>query len=378
MTRMTRTSKKNNLIAKTLLLLTTILILCSVIIYLYPKPFVVAWFKTQYVVRDPGVKMLLVWRRGIGERELGSRIIMVMQNLGVNVRFVCAYHGDSFYDKFIADKPALAAATMQPDFILTIDRQVPAITAAPNFLVLDQSSSNYIYRDANNKLKLINNEHYKFTGLLPAFKEIEQLKEAYETSGRDYVGFNWRPTVHRTGFKAQLPQKLFYPGGDISDDTRSKDKYIEVFRKLDQTGYFEVYGKADRWLHTPKSYRGSIPFDGVSMLKINNQAGITLIFHARDHLDTGTPTGRIFEAVGANTVVISDKNQFVIDHFGDNVLYLDVEQDAAGIFSQIDQHIQWIFTHPQQAQQMAERCYEIFMEKFTLEDQMQRLLDIAS
>jgi hypothetical protein len=370
-------SKKNILVYKSLVVVVTLIILCAVIGYLYPKPFVAAWFKKQYIVRDPGVKMLLVWRRGIGERELGSRIMIVMQNLGVNVRFVCAYQGDSLYDKFIADKPALAAAAMQPDFILTIDREVPVIAAAPNFLVLDQSSSNYIAIDLNNKPKLINPEHYKFAGLLPAFKEIDLLKEAYEANGREYVGFNWRPTVHRTNFKAQRPQKLFYPGGDISDNTRSTNKYIEVFRKLEDTGYFEVYGSPGRWLHTPKSYRGSIPFDGVSMLKINNQAGVTLIFHARDHLATATPTGRIFEAVGANTVVISDRNQFIIDNFGDNVLYIDVDQDAAGIFSQIDQHMQWIFNHPQQAQQMAERCHDIFMEKFTLEEQMLRLLEIA-
>lgn len=368
---------KINAIVKSLVLCAAILIVCVVIIYLYPKPFVIAWFKQQYVVRDSGPKMLLVWRRGIGERELGSRIMMVMKNLGVNVRFVCAYQGSSLYDKFIVDKPMLAAAIMQPDFILTIDRQVPAIAVAPNFLVLDQSSANYITTDLTNKPKLINPEHYQFKGLLPAFKEIDLLKQAYESSGKKYLGFNWRPTVQRTDFKAQLPQRLFYPGGDISDNTRSTEKYKEVFSKLDATGYFEVYGSKDRWLHTPKSYRGSIPFDGTSMLKINNKAGITLIFHARDHLNTGTPTGRIFEAVAANTVIISDRNPYVIDNFGDNVLYIDVDQDAAGIFKQIDQHMQWIFAHPVQAQQMAERCHRIFLQRFTLEEQLQRLLAIA-
>ncbi len=360
-----------------LVFIITLIILCGVIVYLYPTPFVTAWFKRQYIVKDPGVKMLLVWRRGIGERELGSRIVMVMQNLGVNVRFVSASRGDNFYDKFIVNKPELAAWAMQPDFILTIDREVPAILSAPNFLVLDQSMINYIANDASNNPKLLNPEHYNFAGLLPAFKEIDVLKRAYEANGKRYVGFNWRPTVHRTDFKAQLPQKLFYPGGDVSDDTRSKDKYREVFTQLDQTGYFEVYGTASRWLHTPKSFRGSIPFDGVSMLKINNKAGITLIFHARDHLYSGTPTGRIFEAAAANTVIISDRNQYVVDNFGDNVLYIDVEQDATKIFSQIDQHMQWIFTHPQQAQEMAEHCHQIFIQKFTLEKQMQRLLDIA-
>ncbi len=370
-------SKKLTRFCNIFLILVTILIVCVVIIYLYPKQFVVVYFKTQYSVHNSGVKMLLVWRRGIGERELGSRIMMVMKNLDVNARFVCAFNGDTIYDKFIKDKPALAASVMKPDFILTIDRDVPALPFAPNFLVLDQSSNQYIIKNVSGKPQLIHKAHYEFAGLLPAFKEIDLLKEAYESTGRKYIGFNWRPTVHRTDFKAQLPQKLFYPGGDVSDNTRSANKYKEVFIKLDQTGYFEVYGSPERWSHTPKSFRGSIPFDGVSMLKINNKAGITLIFHAHDHLNSGTPTGRIFEAAGANTVIISDRNQFIVDNFGDNVLYIDVNKNSTEIFSQIDQHMQWIFANPEQAQQMAERCHDIFLEKFTLEEQMQRLLDIA-
>jgi hypothetical protein len=370
--------KKFILIAKLLLLLVTIVVVCTVIIYLYPRPFVIAWFKYQYKVNDPKPKMLLVSGRGVGEKEQGARILIALKRLGVNAKVVRAFEKDSIYNKFIADRATLAAETMQPDFILTLERGVPSLGhIAPNYLVLDQSSGHYISMDANNQPILINSAYHDFAGLLPSFKEIDLVKKAYETNGSAYVGFNWIPTVQRTDFKAQLPQKLFYPGGDISDNTRSKAKYMDVFKKLDQTGYFEVYGRPDRWLHTPKSFRGSIPFDGKSMLKLNNKAGITLIFHAKDHLDHGIPTGRIFEAASANTVIISDRNQYIIDNFGDNVLYVDVEQDAAGIFAQIDQHMQWIFAHPDQARQMAERCHMIFLQHFTLEEQMQRLLAIA-
>jgi hypothetical protein len=358
--------------------LLTILVLCVVTVYLYPKPFVIAWFKQQYRVSNSKPKMLLVSRSGVGEKEQGARILIALKRLGINARVVRAFEKGSIYNRFIPDRALLAAETMQPDFILTLERGVPPLShIAPNYLVLDQSSNNYIQLDANNNPTLINPAHYEFASLLPSFKEIDLVKKAYEANGRTYTGFNWIPTVQRTVFKAQIPEKLFYPGGDISDDTRSKQKYIDVFKKLDQTGYFEVYGRADRWRHTPKSFRGSIPFDGKSMLKINNKAGVTLILHAKDHLDHGIPTGRIFEAASANTVIISDRNQYVIDNFGDNVLYIDVTQDAPAIFSQIDQHMQWIFTHQQQARQMAERCHAIFMQQFTLEQQLQQLLAIA-
>lgn len=375
---MTRMSKKNVVIAPLLVFFITLIILCIVIIYLYPKPFVTAWFKHHYKVSDSKPKMLLVSRRGIGEKEQGARILIALKRLGVNARVVRAFEKDSIYTKYIPDRATLAAETMQPDFILTLERDVPSLRhIAPNYLVLDQSIGHYIEMDPDGQPILINPVHYDFAGLLPSFKEIDLVKKAYELSGYFYIGFNWIPTVQRTDFKSKRPQKLFYPGGDVSDNTRSQDKYMDVFKRLDKTGYFEVYGKPERWRHTPRSFRGSIPFDGKSMLKINNNAGVTLIFHARDHLDNGIPTGRIFEAASANTVIISDRNQYVIDNFGDNVLYIDVDQSAAEIFSQIDQHMQWIFNNPLQAQQMAERCHEIFLQRFTLEEQMQRLLDIA-
>lgn len=334
-------------------------------------------FKMQYVVFTNKPKMLLVWRRGLGERECAERILKVMPKLGVKVKLVSAYRDIQTLDRYLSNKPEMAAATMRPDFILTIDREVPPIMSAPNYIILDQSINKYIHKDQNGKNVFIEDFHYNFSGLLPAFKDIDLLRTVYERNGSKFNGFNWTPTVHATNYVAQKPQFLCYPGGDLSDNTRSKDKYKQIFTLLDKTGYFAVYGYKERWQFISNSYRGFIPLDGVSLLDTQNKAGVTLVLHAEDHLTSGTPTGRIFEAVAANTVVIADRNQFILDNFADNVLYIDVDQDATEIFRQIDRHMQWIFTHPEAAQKMAARCHAIFLEKFTLEQQMQRLLALA-
>lgn len=354
-------------------------IVIAVTIYLtidYSAATIFAW---KYRVFNSKPKMLLVWKNGLGERELGARIMLVMPKLGVNVKFVRdnPWVHETFFDRHVADHAERAAKAMQPDFILTIDRTIaPLPHTAPNYLVLDQGPATYIAQDGS-KAEFINPMHYEFTGLLPAFKEIDLLKTVYEASGKPYQGFRWAPTVHSNNYKFQGAHSVFYPGGACMDETRNSDKYKQMFSLLDQTGYMEIYGWKNRWLHTPNSYKGFIPTDGVSILKINNAAGISLVLHAHEHFASATPTGRIFEAAAANTVIISDRHPFVVENFGDNVLYIDVSQDAQGMFKQIDEHVQWIKTHPAEAQHMAERCHEIFLKKFTLEEQMQRLLDLA-
>lgn len=356
------------------------IIVAAVILFLTMDYYLPVLFGLKYKIFNNNPKMLLVWRNGLGERELGARIIKIMPTLGVNIKFVRSKQGlsDTIFDRHVHNHAEIAANYMQPDLILTIDRELPPMPQAPNFVVLDQGVSTYIGKNADNKDAFLRPYHYEFTGLLPAFKEIELLKEVYEANGKPFYGFNWRPTVHRTAYKYQANNRLFYAGGVLTGPVRQSQRYKDIFKLLDQTGYLDIYGAPDRWQHTPNSIRGFVPIDGESLLKVNNQCGVSLILHDHEHLHSGTPTGRIFESAASNTVIISDRNKFVIENFGDNVLYLDVDQDGHGIFKQIDQHMQWINEHPEQARQMAERCHAIFLEKFTLEEQMQKLIDLAA
>lgn len=358
---------------------TTSFIVIAVTLYLtvdYYAPIMFAW---TYKVFNHKPKMLLVWRNGLGEREFGARMMLLMPKLGVNVKFIRAKHEarDTFFERHVADRPERAVKAMRPDFILTIDRAIPPLHDAPNYLVLDQGSVTYFQKDTNDNYVFADPFHYEFAGLLPVFADLDLLKSVYEANGAPYRGFRWFFTVQSNDYKFSGAKKLFYPGGACMDDTRNSDKYKQMFALLDKTGYMEIYGWADRWQHTPNSYKGFIPIDGVSIIKVNNAAGVSLVLHDNEHFSSATPTGRIFEAAAANTVIISDRHPFVLENFGDNILYVDVTQDAQGIFKQIDDHMQWIIQHPAETQRMAERCHAIFLEKFTLEDQMQRLLDLA-
>lgn len=356
----------------------TLSIVVAATLYLYPNLYAPQVFAGQYRIYNHKPKMLVVWREGLGERELGQRILKLMPNMGVNVRFVTA-DGGNVTNKIaskVANRARIAASAMQPDMILVIDRAIPPIPGFANYVVMDQSAKTYITTE-DGKPTFIKPYHYDFTGMFPTFPEIALLKEVVESRGKKFRGFNWRPTVNKNALTPQEPTRLFFPGGSLQDSTRNSTKYKQVYQLLDQAGYFEVYGWPDRLAQLKNSYRGFIPIDGESLITINNRAGVSLILHAEDHLYSATPTGRIFESAAANTVLISDKHSFIMEHFGDNVLYMDVDVDAQTMFEQIDKHMQWIYAHPNEAKAMAQRCHDIFMEKFSLEGLMQRVVNLG-
>ncbi|MDR0678755.1 MAG: hypothetical protein LBF24_00680, partial [Puniceicoccales bacterium] len=59
--------------------------------------------------------------------------------------------------------------------------------------------------------------------------------------------------------------------------------------------------------------------------------------------------------------------------FGDSVLYVDQENEPEEMFRQIDGHMKWILTHPKEAVVLARRSHRIFVEKFPLEREVDRL-----
>lgn len=350
-------------------------VVIAVILYLFPQIYIPYVFAAKYLTITKKQKILVVWRNGLGEREVGARIIKTLPKLGVNAKFVTARNdrNRTIYDRYILEQPELAARIMQPDIVLIIDRAIKPISNFTNYIFLDQSVDTYI--EYNNEHHAFKDPIYnRFKALLPTFKEIDLLREAYEQTGAKYLGFRWYPTVYTTYYKVQTPKRLFFPAGALSDPTRSSEKYIEVFKMLDRTGYFEVYGWQKSLWFLQQSYRGFIPNDGETLLKTNNQAGMSLILHSQEHLQSATPTARIFEAIAANTIIISDKHEFVIDNFGDNILYIDVDVSAQEMFDQIERHVQWIKTNPDKAREMAQRCHDIFLEKFTMEELLQKLI----
>jgi glycosyltransferase involved in cell wall biosynthesis len=182
------------------------------------------------------------------------------------------------------------------------------------------------------------------------------------------------PSVYATNFIPLEYKKLFYCG-DNSDNLRNSPKYKVIMSELEKKGYFQVFGPPDRWQYLTNAYKGFVASDGVALLKKMQDNGISLILHSKENLRDSIPTGRIFEAAAASTVIISDANKFIKDEFGNCVLYIDVKKPAYDIVAQIDTHMSWIKSHPEQARAKAKCAHEKFRQKFLLET---LLVNIAS
>ncbi len=174
-----------------------------------------------------------------------------------------------------------------------------------------------------------------------------------------YCGMNWEKTVHGT------------------------NRHEGLFKLLDRTGKVKFFGPESvpawgglRPWEGYNCYVGSIPFDGFSILKEINKCGICLVLSSDIHRRAGSATNRTYEACAAGAVIISDDNEFMMRNFKDAALFITYNKNnPRDTFQQIMKKYEWIVDHPEQALELARRAQQIFIEKYSLDVQMNKLVD---
>ncbi|MFN5747513.1 MAG: glycosyltransferase, partial [Pseudanabaena sp.] len=144
-------------------------------------------------------------------------------------------------------------------------------------------------------------------------------------------------------------------------------RFKELFKQLDDQNFMEVYGLASKWRYLKKSYKMSLPFDGVSVLNTLRDAGVGLCLHKPEHCEAETPSMRIFEIIASGAIAICGEHKFIRTAFGDNVLYIDTNASITDQVKQISDHIDWIKNNQEKALEMSRIAHDIFSEKYTLE-----------
>ena len=165
-------------------------------------------------------------------------------------------------------------------------------------------------------------------------------------------------------------QKLFYIGINWEAINGGKSRHQDVLKRLDQTGLMRIYGPTifqdvQVWKGY-KSYVREIPFDGVSMLQEISKAGIALVLSSQAHKNSELMSNRLFESVAAGALVICDENKFASRFFGDSLLYIDSRCSVEKIFEDIQSHLAWVKTNPEQALAKIAKAQEIIKQRFTL------------
>ncbi|MDP2193845.1 MAG: glycosyltransferase, partial [Alphaproteobacteria bacterium] len=189
-----------------------------------------------------------------------------------------------------------------------------------------------------------------------------KTKNKYQISPK----LNFYFTVSSTPYKLInfAHSTLFFCGGAWDK------RYAACLEILDSMEAFNWYG-SDK-LCGKKSYRGYC----TSIIDTIAQHGVALVLHSKHHIANEEPSLRIFEASAASALIISDKHPFIVKHFGDSVLYIDQNDSEEKIAEDIMHHYAWVKSHPTEAANMTRRSHKIFLDKFTLEDQLLRLIHV--
>jgi hypothetical protein len=309
-------------------------------------------------------KVLVVWKTGMGEHEFINRLNIAAENMGIELRV--------YQERVTWYEPLFRSVllnrirhTFKPDFAIHFDRSPVASPNIPSYLLIFNELEPFIDMDKKN------DNLSQFQGYFYCANDISLLKEYIETKGRRFNAIPLYPSCQKVDFSSSPANSddrtLFY-------SKRRPELHTDVLLNLEKEGYLSVYGKESSWPPLQSSYKGFLPSDGISLLRTMHHHGMTLIFHSPGHLKTGAPTGRIFEAAAAHTLIITDRHPFIENVFGNNVLYIDQTANSQPIYHQINSHIQWAKSHPDEAKKLADASHEIFLNNFTLEQQWDRII----
>lgn len=287
----------------------------------------------------------------VAEAELSRRLAIACENLGWQVAEV---------------HTAQEIRAFAPDFVLALHSNAPKLAGYPTYGCMWNPPSMFEGTDpfVTNILT--------YDGYLVSSPVIARwLHHLLCHTSKQYLTAPIYTSCPQTDYRPPNLDnlRLFYCGSNW-DGLR----YRELFEQLDQQPYLEVYGKPEGWTHLKHSYRGALPYDGTSVLNALHRAGVGLCLHREDHTQAAVPSMRIFEIVAAGAIAICGEHTFIREAFGDTVLYIDFDAPPDKQVAQISRHMRWIATNQDIAKSMSQRAHRIFLERFTLERLLQKLV----
>ncbi len=161
-----------------------------------------------------------------------------------------------------------------------------------------------------------------------------------------YCGVNWERGLDRSGRAQGLLDRL--------QDMQIADFYGP--EKLEEISPWEGF----------TSYKGEIPFDGVSMSQVMRDYGAVLALSSPAHMRSRTSSSRVFEGIAAGVPVISDENPHVRDHFGDTVYYFGGTTEAERAASIADA-LKRIHDAPEEARRRVQKAQELMVSSYCFE-----------
>ena len=255
----------------------------------------------------------------------------------------------------------------QPDCVLVTHEFSPKLTPFPT-LGLMWSPPAFYAEDPVRRRSILS-----LDGHLCGSRQIAQWIDDFTTGhGKRAVIHDglMLPSTPDAGPAGLLPPQLAIMYAGLHWDG---SRHGRIFRGLDRRVPLRLYGPPQAWADRGASYRGTLPFDGVSVIDAIRDAGIALCLHKAAHREANCPSLRLFEAAAAGALIITDDFDFPREWFRDSVLYVDAELPAPMVVEQIVSHVEWADRNREAANRLAHRSNELFRRYLTLESMLRPL-----
>ncbi|MBP2232916.1 hypothetical protein J2847_006251 [Azospirillum agricola] len=279
------------------------------------------------------------------ERELALRMSIALEGMGWEHRIVNSVE---------------ALEAFAPDAALCLHPQaVPKMTAIPSLGC--HWNPPVIFGD--DPVSLRNGlSHDAFLTAAPALER--QLRDSLWGTGRRFVTSPIFPSSQGWALEPALNSgsRFFYIGSNW--DGR---RFPALLQTLARHRMLALHGQEDRWKHLADAFIRSLPFDGRSVIETAHACGMGLCLHLPAHFEIGIPNMRVFELCAAGALIVADRHPFIVENFGDTVLYVDMELGEELVAEQILAHGNWARACLAAGREMAREAQAIFLKNLSLE-----------
>ncbi|MHB8285116.1 MAG: glycosyltransferase family protein [Caulobacteraceae bacterium] len=173
--------------------------------------------------------------------------------------------------------------------------------------------------------------------------------------------------------------KLFYIGINWEKISNVKGRHHDLLERLDSEDLISIYGpeifQGVRPWEGFKTYKGSIPFDGVSVLTEINRAGICLAVSSAAHKSSGIMSNRLFEGLAAGAVIIASSHPLIDKFFSDCVYVVDDRLESEELAAKVRALVLDIRADPAKALDMARRGQQRLRDYFSMDICLKELVD---
>jgi hypothetical protein len=219
-----------------------------------------------------------------------------------------------------------------------------------------------------------------------AYTGSPEIRKLVRASRGDFVAADMPLLNHTLAEPIISPKphdeyRVFYCGINWEKLTNKPARHDAVLRELDKQGVLDVYGPREirgvKLWDGYEGYKGSLPFDGRTIIGKIAEAGACLVFSSEAHINSGIMSSRLFEAMAAGAVVIGDEHSFIPAAVGDNFLCIPSTLTAEERAKRIVDALQRFGRHPQEAVALATAAQQALVRSYHLCTQLANVYEAA-